>query len=153
MAEQPLLRTFLIEDLRVLELGASSGGSSDDSHVDWRATFSNRDPFDSHDEYSDARVLIGTLHAGVKSGWATVTVGALITPAADNADLENEELVDAIKRSSALETLYDFAHATLRPLAGSVNAKLELPHKAPDAEVQFYDGRADPDVTSELPVK
>jgi hypothetical protein len=132
---QPIIleHSFMVEDLRIIEIHASADGySEDDPHLNWFVSFASQPEPDD-----DSHVVIGSIHVREPECMSDVVVGGLFTPLdASRGLVGNDELFgQELAKSSALETLYDFGRHTLAGVLGSMEVDYRLPLKSPDPEV------------------
>lgn len=111
-----------------------------DEHLTWQVGVA---PSDEDYIETPSRFVIGTLHAHNSSGGGSVVVLGVISQLAGVV-----EGLDDLRGGPELELLYDFARPTLMSLLAVVGADVELPLKAPEAELSFLvkaDDSADED--------
>ncbi|RFA12637.1 hypothetical protein B7R21_09835 [Subtercola boreus] len=128
-------RQFLLEDLQVLAVEADSDPVGEENeHIDWFVSFAPE-----REERSNARVVIGTLHAAIADCRAYVTVGSMFFDSSSE-DVQDDltKLPKLIAESSALETLYDYARTNLGALFGMLGIYAPIPRKSPDPEVSPF---------------
>lgn len=107
-----------------------------EDHIQWRVDYASLMEFDT----GTYLPVYGSLRAGGAGGWAEISVAALI---AGVEEVPGDELADTLKESEAIETLYDFARASLSGMLGTVNAGFVLDAKAPDVEVGLLEADDD----------
>lgn len=101
----------------------------DDPHIEWYVGYAPE-----RDDANGARVVFGTIHAASAQGVADVTVAGMMRyPASEEPG--TEAFADILAESDALETLWDIARGTFRAIATIANLDVEVPAKAPVAEI------------------
>ena len=98
-----------------------------EAHVDWNVGYA---PTDFPRE--NARVVIGTVHAGGDGGFVEVSVAAMMNYAPEREP--GEDFRSVLEESTALETLWDIARAAFYGTAGVAGVTISIPEEAPDAE-------------------
>lgn len=132
IAEELLMRdevhAFYLEDLQVLSLNVAQVATGREHNIEWRASFET-----GLNEYG-THIVIGTLSAQFEKGMGECSVGGQFSVKGEDT-LTSSELSDMIGRSSALETLYDFARVALGSSLAMVNVRDDLPRKSPTPQV------------------
>ncbi|KJL26203.1 hypothetical protein RL72_01138 [Microbacterium azadirachtae] len=98
-------------------------------HLNWLVGYAPE-----RDEDDLGRIVFGTIHAGASNGFAEVTVACLMGYPAE-AEPGTEKFKKLLKKSDALEALYDVARIAFRSTAAITDIGVELPRKAPDPEM------------------
>jgi hypothetical protein len=127
--QEPVNRfVFHPDNLDVLRFRASQETGIDE-HVEWMVGYS--DTVLGVQDGVTSRIVLGTLHAGGKGGWAEIDVASIFLSEEDvPEDLDGLEAW--VQSAAATEALYDFARSHLRGMLSTINAKAKLPKKSPD---------------------
>jgi hypothetical protein len=119
---------FTLTSPDVIRVHATSG-ESDKSHVVWSVGYAPE-----KESETDARVIFGTLHAAGPNAFGDVVVSAMLIDTSKDAYAE-ADIEAVLAQSDAIETLYDFAKANLRPVLAVVDADIRLPYTSPGLEL------------------
>ncbi|MBF4620693.1 MULTISPECIES: hypothetical protein [Clavibacter] len=125
-----LANTYFAEDLKVLSMHGDSGGVAD-AHATWVVSY-------DLETIDPGRIIIATMHVAREQGRVDVTVGALFTAVGEELT-DSAELATSIAKSTALETVYDFARTTFMSVCGTLDIDLQAPAKAPPAEMSPFE--------------
>jgi len=125
-----LTKDFVLESPQTLDISASFEASVE-PHLHWYLSYEPEQGEDGE------HIVIATLHVADETGRAEVSLGARFRPVRDHK-WTTEELGNRIKASSALETLYDVASTNIRMVAALTSLAVNLPHKAPAADVEIF---------------
>lgn len=98
-------------------------------HLNWYVDYAPE-----RDDDLDGRVVFGQVHGAAANGYADVTVASVMRYAAED-EPGTEEFASALENSDALETLWDIARVAFRTIAALTGLDVELPAKAPQAEI------------------
>lgn len=101
----------------------------EEPHTNWYVDYAPE-----RDDDTGARVVFGNLHAAGTDGIADVTVACMMRYPADD-EPGTEEFAAVLAQSDALETLWDIARVAFRTIAAVVGIDVEVPSKAPEAEI------------------
>jgi hypothetical protein len=125
------VNSFFLEDLQVLSVMSFKSSAEGEGNLHWRASY-EKNPADV-----DAHVVIGLLTYETDRAHASCTVGGQFTPVL-RAERSEDELTRAIKTSSALETLYDFARVSLMSALATIGVSEDIPRKSPTPRVEPF---------------
>lgn len=95
-------------------------------HINWIVGYAPE-----RDEDDTGRVVFGTIHAADSDGFAEITVACVMGYPAD-VEPGTEKFKKLLKKSDALEALYDVARIAFRSATAVTDIDVQLPRKAPD---------------------
>lgn len=101
----------------------------DDPHLNWYVDYAPE-----RDEDTGARVVFANLHAAGANGIADVTIACMMRYPLER-EPGTDEFASVLASSDALETLWDIARVAFRSIAAVAGVNVEVPDKAPDAEI------------------
>lgn len=125
---------FALSAPRVLAVHAESGPDDTNESISWFVTMSHEDRNDSY------RVVIATLHGSWKAAQAEVILGMQVTWLGAPNNMTEEQVLANVAKSTALESAYDIARASLVTLLATVSlTAISVPTKSPVPEMSFHD--------------